>query len=34
MQKLVGFGMKRLGHLIQDKDPLNSQLTQGCLLGW
>ncbi len=29
MQKLVGFGMKHLSHLIQDKDLLNSQLFEG-----
>jgi hypothetical protein len=34
MQKLVGFGIKHFGHLIQDKDLLNSQVTQGWLLGW
>jgi hypothetical protein len=34
MQELVGFGMRHLGHLIQNKDILNSQLTQGWLLGW
>jgi hypothetical protein len=34
MQELVGFGMTHLSHLIQDKDPLNSQLIQGWLLGW
>jgi hypothetical protein len=34
MQELVGFGMRHLGHLIQDRDLFNSQLTHGWLLGW
>jgi hypothetical protein len=34
MHDFVGFGMRHLGHLIQDKDFLNSQLTHGWLLGW
>jgi hypothetical protein len=34
MQELVGFGMRHLGHMIQDKDPLNLELSQGWQLGW
>jgi dienelactone hydrolase len=33
MLELIGFGMKHLGDLIQDKDLLNSQLIQGWCWG-